>query len=118
MLRRILALIFVVAILLAPSASFAFNAKMLNQAQSCCDKMSGSCGDSATPLTCCKKQLVQLEPHKILTQQHSTIHIALEAIHLPLAVIDSAQSSQQLWELVQATDSPPPKVRYSLVLRI
>jgi hypothetical protein len=116
MLRRILALIFVAAILLAPSASFAFNAKMLNQAQSCCDKMSGSCGDSATPLTCCKKQLVQLEPHKILTS--STIHITLEAIHLPLAAIDSAQSSQQLWELVQATDSPPPKVRYSLVLRI
>src|SRR3954470_21303626 len=99
-----------VALLAAPSASFAFNTQAVAKAKSCCDDMDGNCGDSSSPVSCCKTALVQLDSHQILINFATAI---------PIAALLPFQSAEPVYirdihYFIETTDSPPPKLSHSL----
>src|SRR3954462_15804670 len=69
MVRRVIAGLLGLVVLLAPNLSFALNTKALADATDCCKGMAGSC-NSESPLDCCKKILVRLDTHG-LTLSHA-----------------------------------------------
>jgi hypothetical protein len=116
MLRSVFILMLAAALLVAPGLTFAFNVESFAQAKSCCDSMSGSCGDSLSPQSCCGSPVIRIE-FGTAPDKSMVVHAVL-ADSLVIAPPSFEPAESWTNDVPFANTSPPARSSPPLVLRI